>query len=143
MAKVETKQTSMLTLVLAYLALMILLAATAALSLVPMGPGNGEWANDLVALGIAVLKAALVVFVFMELGRAPKTAKMWVIGGITFFAIMATITFDYFTRPWDFKTKSWYSGDVQGRVLGSSGDRGGPYTQSESVGRGQKGVSLK
>ena len=52
-----------------------------------------------VALGIAGVKAALVVVFFMHLARAGKLTWLILAAGLLFLAIMLTLTFaDYATR---------------------------------------------
>jgi caa(3)-type oxidase subunit IV len=135
MVKKDIHHTSMLHLVLAYFGLVVLLGLTFGLSFIPMGPGLHEWANNAVAFAIAFAKAALVLFVFMEFRHAPQVGRMWAIFGIGFFVLLASLVLDYFTRDWDYKTKSWIPVGEPGSVAGSTKDGGGSYTPTFDSGR--------
>jgi cytochrome c oxidase subunit 4 len=88
-------------LVLTWLALMALLAATAAIAWLPLG-----WINTAISLGIALAKALLVALVFMRLRRAHGLLRLTALAGIvTLFLLFGLAGTDYATRmaapaPW-------------------------------------------
>jgi cytochrome c oxidase subunit 4 len=62
-----------------------------------------EWGvfNPIVALGIAVVKATLVVLFFMHVKYSTKLTKLTVGAGVFTFLILVGMTLaDYFTRAW-------------------------------------------
>jgi cytochrome c oxidase subunit 4 len=57
--------------------------------------------NKVVALGIASLKATLVVLYFMHVKYASRLTKLIVVTGFFFLAILLTLTMaDYGSRGW-------------------------------------------
>jgi len=86
---------------LTWVALMVLLAATAASSYVPMG----AW-NTVLNMGIAVLKTLLIALFFMHLRQAGALLRVVAIAGLVFLAILFGISWsDFGTRsiapaPW-------------------------------------------
>ena len=57
--------------------------------------------NTVVALGIAVFKAALVVLFFMHVRRGSRLTWAVIAGGLFWLAILLTVTMsDYLTRGW-------------------------------------------
>jgi cytochrome c oxidase subunit 4 len=57
--------------------------------------------NPIVALGIAVIKAVLVVLFFMHVKYSTKLTKLTVGAGIFTFLILVGMTLaDYFSRAW-------------------------------------------
>jgi cytochrome c oxidase subunit 4 len=57
--------------------------------------------NAVVALGIAVFKAVLVVLFFMHVRQSPRLTWVVVLAGIFWLGIMLAITMsDYLTRGW-------------------------------------------
>jgi caa(3)-type oxidase subunit IV len=81
-------------LVLTWLALCLLLAATCALSYVPMGKGNLP-----VSLVIAAIKASLVGAVFMRLTEHNALNRLAAfVGPIWVFIMFLLMGSDYFTR---------------------------------------------
>jgi cytochrome c oxidase subunit 4 len=57
--------------------------------------------NTPIALGIAVLKASLVVWYFMGVRWNTPLTKVVVVAGLFWLLIMFGLTMsDYFTRPW-------------------------------------------
>ena len=77
-----------------YAALMLLLAATAALTWAPLG----SW-HEPVSMAIAALKAALVGLFFMELAYEGPVLWLWVGAGLYWLAILLTLALaDYATR---------------------------------------------
>ena len=79
-----------------FLALMVGTALTVAAAFVDMGP-----ANNLVAMGIALVKATLVVLFFMHVRYSPRLTWAVVAGSIFWLGILLTLTMsDYLTRVW-------------------------------------------
>ena len=77
-------------------ALMALSAITVAVAWVDLGT-----LNVLVALGVAVLKATLVVLYFMHLKYSSKLTWIVLGAGLFWLAILLSITMvDYLTRGW-------------------------------------------
>ncbi len=86
--------TSVRTYVAVFIALMVLTAATVAVAFVDLGAFN-----DIVAMAIAILKASLVILIFMGVRHATRLNKLIVLTGILFLVILFGITLsDYFTR---------------------------------------------
>jgi cytochrome c oxidase subunit 4 len=79
-----------------FAALIVLTATTTAVSFLDLGP----W-NTVVALGIAFLKATLVVLFFMHVKYSPRLTQITVGGGLLWLAILILITLsDFMTRGW-------------------------------------------
>jgi cytochrome c oxidase subunit 4 len=79
-----------------FAALLVLTATTTAIAFVDLGP----W-NTVVALGIAVVKASLVVLFFMHLKYSPLLNRTVLVGGLFWLAIMIGLTLtDFATRGW-------------------------------------------
>lgn len=79
-----------------FLILLVLTATTTAASFVEL-----YVFNVVVALGIAVIKASLVVLFFMHVKYSPKLTKLTVISGLFIFLGLMTLTLaDYISRAW-------------------------------------------
>ena len=79
---------------LVFLALMVLTALTVWVAFFDLGP----WSN-VVALGIAVTKATLVVLFFMHVAHSTRLTKLVVAGGFFWLLILFVFTLnDYLTR---------------------------------------------
>ena len=79
-----------------FTALIVLTATTTGVSFLDLGP----W-NTVVALGIAFLKATLVVLFFMHVKYSPRLTWVVVIGSVFWFGILMVLTgSDYLTRAW-------------------------------------------
>ena len=77
-----------------FAALLILTLATWLVAQVDLG-----WANDVVALTIAVTKALLVILFFMHVRYSTRLTKLTAIGGFLWLAILIFLTLnDYVTR---------------------------------------------
>jgi cytochrome c oxidase subunit 4 len=77
-------------------ALLVLTATTVGVSFIDLGVFNA-----VVALGIAVLKAMLVVLFFMHVKYSSKLTKLTVISGIFIFLGLISMTMaDYISRAW-------------------------------------------
>jgi cytochrome c oxidase subunit 4 len=76
--------------------LMLCTYLTVQIAFLDLGP-----LNIVAALGIAVLKATLVVLFFMHARYSPKLTRAVVLGGIFWLGIMLALTMsDYLTRVW-------------------------------------------
>ena len=88
-------------LVLTWLALLALLAASGASAWLPLG-----WINGAISLAIAAIKALLVLVVFMRLRRAHSLVRLTAATGLgTLLLLFALAGADYATRvevraPW-------------------------------------------
>ena len=79
-----------------FTALIVLTATTTAVSFVDLGP----W-NTVVALGIAFVKATLVVLFFMHVKYSPRLTQIVIVGGLFWLAIMIGLTLsDFVSRGW-------------------------------------------
>ena len=77
-----------------WLALMILLAITAGGAFLPLGPGN-----VVLAYGVAVAKAGLIVWFFMEMRQENGIARLAAAAAFLWLAILLTLSAaDYLTR---------------------------------------------
>lgn len=79
--------------------LLLMTATTTAVSFIDLGP----W-NTVVALGIAVFKATLVVLFFMHVKYSPRLTSTVIVGGLFWLCILIGLTFG------DFATRGWLSG---------------------------------
>jgi cytochrome c oxidase subunit IV len=90
-------------LVLVWAALIILTGTTSAVSYIELG----RW-NIVVALLIAVTKAALVVWIFMGVRYTTTLTRLFVVAGLVWLSIMLLITFsDYNSRSWTYQPQPW------------------------------------
>ena len=77
-----------------FLALMVLTAVTVWVAFQDLGP-----INDIVAMGIAVTKACLVILYFMHVRYSSRMTKITVVAGFLWLAIMIGLTLtDYLSR---------------------------------------------
>ena len=75
---------------------LVMTAATTAISSVDLGP----W-NTVVALGIALFKATLVVLFFMHVKYSRRLTQMVILVGLFWLAMLLLITFsDFASRGW-------------------------------------------
>ena len=78
---------------------MVLTALTVWVAFYDLGP-----LNVLVALGVALTKATLVVLYFMHVRYSSRLTQIIVVTGFVFLVIFITLTFaDYLTRGWDLR----------------------------------------
>ena len=81
-----------------FLALMVGTALTVAAAFVDMGPFN-----NIVAMGIAIVKATLVVLFFMHVRYSSRLTGMIVVSAILFLALLFGMTMvDYFSRSTEY-----------------------------------------
>jgi cytochrome c oxidase subunit 4 len=100
-------------LVFTWIALMALLATTAACALLRLG-----WLNTAISLAIACAKASLVAIVFMRLRRAPALLRLAAVAGAVTFALLIGLSMtDYATR--DALTAPWQQPATVAPRLGS------------------------
>jgi cytochrome c oxidase subunit 4 len=79
-----------------FFSLIALTITTVAVAFVDLGP-----LNNLVAMGIAILKATLVILFFMGVRYASRLIPLVIASGLFGLAIMIGLTFvDYATRGW-------------------------------------------
>jgi cytochrome c oxidase subunit IV len=79
-----------------FLALCVLTVVTVAVTGYDFGPFN-----LIVALGVAVTKATLVVLYFMHARYSPKLTGVVIASSLAFFAILVFLLLtDYVSRPW-------------------------------------------
>lgn len=64
------------------------------------------WPANVLAMTIALIKAFLVVSIFMGVKYTTNLAKLFAIGGFVWFLLMFGILIDYFSRPWE-PVKGW------------------------------------
>lgn len=76
-----------------YVALIVLMFLTVAISRVPLGPFNNFF-----AMGIALTKATLVVLFFMQVRYSTKLTWVWASLGFLWLFLLFGILGDYFTR---------------------------------------------
>jgi len=79
-----------------FAALLVLTAVTAAVAFVDLGP-----MNNVVALGIAVLKATLVVLYFMHAKDSPRMTGVVMAAAVLWLVLLVGLTLaDYSGRGW-------------------------------------------
>lgn len=61
----------------------------------------GSWINNFIALAIAMVKATLVVLVFMGVKWGTKLIKLYALFGFFFFPFLLVTFGDYLTRTWE------------------------------------------
>ncbi|MGB7157185.1 MAG: cytochrome C oxidase subunit IV family protein [Tepidisphaeraceae bacterium] len=94
---------------LVFAGLMIMLVATVVAAFLPLG-GLGI----VIALLIATVKAAMVVWIFMHVKFASPLTKIFVISAFLWLGIMFVFTFsDYFTRGWLPMSAGWTESPIR------------------------------
>jgi cytochrome c oxidase subunit IV len=79
-----------------FFALLALTALTTAAAFADLGP-----LSNVVAMGIASLKATLVILFFMHVRYSTRLTSLVVVAGLFWLAILIGLTLaDYFTRGW-------------------------------------------
>jgi caa(3)-type oxidase subunit IV len=87
--------------------LIVLMAATVFFGVAPQYVPAMKWlqtmsvAANLIAIGIAVWKATLVIRIFMGVKFSSKLIKTFAIGGFVWLLVLGIMFVDYFTRPWE------------------------------------------
>ena len=83
-----------------YLAVFLALCALTAVTVLVTGYDFGPF-NLIVALGVAIAKASLVVLYFMHARYSPRLTGVVIASAIAFFVILVFLTLtDYVSRPW-------------------------------------------
>jgi cytochrome c oxidase subunit 4 len=83
-----------------YVGIFLALCALTVLTVVVTGYDFGPF-NLVVALGVAITKASLVVLYFMHARYSPKLTGVVIASSIAFFVILVFLTLtDYVSRPW-------------------------------------------
>lgn len=57
--------------------------------------------NNIIAMTIAVIKAVIVVLIFMGVKNSSKVTKLWAAAGFVWFLLIFGIMGDYLTRAWN------------------------------------------
>lgn len=86
-----------------FLALMVLTALTVFAAAFDLGAlvGGYDFVNDLVAMAIAIGKAALVVWFFMHVRHATPLTRLVLVGTVLWLGFLIGFTVgDYGTRGW-------------------------------------------
>jgi cytochrome c oxidase subunit 4 len=79
-----------------FAALMVLTATTVTVAKIDLGP-----MNIVAALGIAALKATLVILFFMHVRYSPRIIGLTILAGLLWLAILIGLTLtDYLSRGW-------------------------------------------
>jgi len=87
-----------------YLAVFLALCALTVITVVVAGHDFGPL-NLIVALGVAVTKATLVVLYFMHARYSPKLTGLVIASSLAFFVILVFLTLtDYLSRSWPLTT---------------------------------------
>jgi caa(3)-type oxidase subunit IV len=74
--------------------------------LLPVSSQMGSVINNVVALLIAIVKAYLVVSIFMGVKWGTKLIKMWAFAGFVWLPLLLGVFLDYTTRAWE-PTETW------------------------------------
>ncbi len=81
---------------LVFVALLVLTATTASVAFVDLGP-----LNNVVALGIAAVKAALVILFFMHVRYGTRLTPLVIAASLFWLVILFVLSLsDYLTRGW-------------------------------------------
>lgn len=87
-------------LMMTFLILLFFMTATIlAAYFMPPAIKNNSLFMNLIAMGIAVIKAAIVVQIFMGVKFASKLTKLFAYGGFAWFTMLFLIFVDYLSRP--------------------------------------------
>jgi cytochrome c oxidase subunit 4 len=79
-----------------FAALMVLTAATVGVAFIDWGV-----LNTVIAIGIAVTKATLVILIFMHVRYSSQLTRLVISGGIFWLLLLISLTLsDYLTRGW-------------------------------------------
>jgi cytochrome c oxidase subunit IV len=83
-----------------YVAVFLALCALTGVTVLVTGYDFGPF-NLIVALGVAITKASLVVLYFMHARYSPRLTGVVIASSIAFFVILVFLTLtDYVSRPW-------------------------------------------
>jgi cytochrome c oxidase subunit 4 len=83
-----------------YVVIFVALAVLTVVTVQAAGRDFGNF-NTVIALGIAAVKATLVILFFMHLRYSPRLTTLVLFSGLVFLAILILLTVaDYISRPW-------------------------------------------
>jgi len=83
-----------------YLAVFLALCALTVVTVEVTGHDFGPF-NLIVALGVAITKATLIVLYFMHARYSPRLTGLVIASSVAFFVILVFLTLtDYLSRPW-------------------------------------------
>jgi len=94
-----------------FIALLILTGLTVLAAQIDVGPFNVA-----IALGIAIVKASLVVLFFMHAKNSPVLTRLFIAGGFLWLFVLFGFTYcDYLTRDWvqAHDKTSWITKDAE------------------------------
>lgn len=98
--KVDRSHSHPITMYIAtFFALLVLMILTVVMAEVHVGPPGVAAYNNLIAMAIACLKAAIVVLFFMHVKFSSQLTKFWAVIGFIWFLLMFIMFADYSTRP--------------------------------------------
>jgi len=79
-----------------FAALMVLTATTVSVARIDLGP-----LNTVVALVIAMVKATLVILIFMHVRYSPRIIGLFIFAGLLWLGLLIGLTLtDYLSRGW-------------------------------------------
>ena len=85
-----------------FAALLVLMILTIAAVYVPHSPSPlWSFANNIIAMTIACVKAVLVILFFMGVKYSSNLTKMYAVAGFAWFTLLFVMYADYLTRPWE------------------------------------------
>jgi cytochrome c oxidase subunit 4 len=112
----------MSTYVIVFIALMVLLVITVVAAFINLGE-----ANMIVAMTIAIIKAALVILYFMHVKFASRLTKVFVAASFVWLSIMFVLTWtDYISRPWLSSSRGWNENPVKADYDAGTANHGHP-----------------
>lgn len=109
--------------------------------LLPVSSQVGSFINNIVALAIAIVKAYLVVSIFMGVKWGTKLIKMWALAGFVWLPLLLGVFLDYMSRAWE-PVESWNKPtEIQGRLSDESAfpseiEEGKPKPKPRAEGEG-------
>ena len=95
---------------IAYGALTVLMLLTVAVVYFPF---PSSLVNNAINLTIAVIKAVIVIAIFMGVKWSTHLTKMFAMAGFIWLSLMSITFGDYFTRSWE-PVQGWYAEDHDG-----------------------------
>lgn len=90
-----------------FLLLALLMGLTIGAAEIPKSFAGLSWMLEnsllmnMIALTIAVIKAVLVISIFMGLKYSSKLTKLYALGGFVWLTLMGITLIDYYSRPWE------------------------------------------
>ena len=121
--------------VFTFAALTVLMLMTVAVVYVPF---SSSWVNNGINLTIAVIKASLVVAIFMGVKWSTHLTKMFALAGFVWLSLMGIVFGDYMTRGWE-PVQGWYPQDNHS----AKGSMAEPELESEARARMDKSYPPK